>query len=272
MEKYDSHTHSINSLDGRQTVYDICRSAIEKGLAGVTVSDHADMWYYFSEKTLDRITSSVRDIDEAAEEYDGKLRLFRGVEMSEYLYDAANAENILKITDFDVVLGSVHCIQFGEFRDAYSRLDFAVMTDEQIYEFLKKYLQEISKLLDALFFDVLTHLTCPLRYINGRYNRGIDIMIFEKEINVILKKVISRGISLEVNTSGVGTSFDSLMPDERILGVYRSLGGEMITLGSDAHTSDHLGNAFDSTAELLKRIGFKGYYFYEKRIGNYISF
>ena len=191
MEKYDSHTHSINSLDGRQTVYDICRSAIEKGLAGVTVSDHADMWYYFFEKTLDRITSSVRDIYEAAEEYDGKLRLFRGVEMSEYLYDAANAENILKITDFDVVLGSVHCIQFGEFRDAYSRLDFAVMTDEQIYEFLKKYLQEISKLLDALFFDVLTHLTCPLRYINGRYNRGIDLIMLSILKGVTVKSLLN---------------------------------------------------------------------------------
>ncbi len=273
MKKYDSHIHSTNSFDGKQTVDEICRSALSKGLTGVTVSDHADIWYYVSEKVFESITSSVKDVSEAAVRYDGRLKLFRGVEMSEYFYDTEKAERILDIADFDVVLGSVHCIEFENLREAYSRIDFGdAMTDEQIYAFLGKYLQEVSDILDKPFFDVLCHLTCPLRYINGKYNRGIDIMNFEKEITDILKKAMSRGIALEVNTSGIGTPFDSLMPDERILELYRSLGGEMITLGSDAHTSDRIGNAFDSTAELLKKIGFKGYLYYENRVGNYIPF
>ena len=46
-------------------------------------------------------------------------------------------------------------------------------------------------------FDVLTHLTCPLRYINGKYNRGIDISIFNREIEEILQEIIKKEIALE---------------------------------------------------------------------------
>ena len=38
--------------------------------------------------------------------------------------------------------------------------------------------------------------------------------------------------------------------------MYRSLGGERITLGSDAHTPEYVGCALRQNQELLKRCGF----------------
>ena len=50
MDIYDSHIHSINSFDGKQSVEEICRTALEKKLSGVTVSDHADLLALIPEK------------------------------------------------------------------------------------------------------------------------------------------------------------------------------------------------------------------------------
>ena len=55
-------------------------------------------------------------------------------------------------------------------------------------------------------FDILAHLTCPLRYIKGKYGIEVDITVFEEKISEILTLIIKREIALEVNTS----SFDLL--------------------------------------------------------------
>ena len=273
MDIYDSHIHSINSFDGKQTVEEICRTALEKKLSGVTVSDHADLLALIPEKTMERMPRSIKTIDAAAHKYEGKLRVFRGVEMSEYHNDTENAKKILALTDYDVILGSVHYIGFNGSLTSYSHIDFgSQMPIDDVYDLLKEYLAQVSYVLDDPFFDVFCHLTCPLRYMNGEYGRGIDIMRFESDIVSILKKMIERRIALEVNTSGIGTPLNELMPDRRILKLYRELGGKLLTLGSDAHTSDRIGGAFYEAAEVLRKIGFGGYYYFDQRRAKLVPF
>lgn len=273
MDIYDSHIHSINSFDGRQSVDEICRTALQKKLSGVTVSDHADLLALVPEKTMERMPKSVKTIDEAAHKYAGKLRVFRGVEMSEYDADKKNADKILGLTDYDAVLGSVHYIDFCGRLTSYSHINFgSQMPLDEVYGLLEEYIKEVLRVLDRPFFDVFCHLTCPLRYMNGEHRRGVDIMRFEEDIVRILKKMIENRIALEVNTSGIGTSLNELMPDLRILKLYKKLGGKLMTLGSDAHTSDKIGNAFNGTAQTLKGLGFDGYYYFEKRRANFVPF
>ena len=114
-------------------------------------------------------------------------------------------------------------------------------------------------------FDVLAHLSCPLRYINGKYRRQISIDEYQDMVEEILRVVIRRQKALEVNTSGINGVYESLMPDEQTLRRYYALGGRMLTLGSDAHAADRIGNAFGETVELLKEIGFSSYCYYQKR-------
>ena len=66
---FDSHIHSQNSLDSKQTVDEICQAAIEKGLTGITVTDHVDMWFYEREHTYQRILSSIAEVTAAKEKY-----------------------------------------------------------------------------------------------------------------------------------------------------------------------------------------------------------
>ena len=77
---YDLHAHSVNS-DGFGTVDELCGFAIEKGVAGFAVTDHADMEYYEERDTYNRIKKSIADVLEAREKYKGKLEIFTGIEL-----------------------------------------------------------------------------------------------------------------------------------------------------------------------------------------------
>ena len=54
-----------------------------------------------------------------------------------------------------------------------------------------------------------------------------------------------------------------------ILKKYREMGGEIITIGSDAHETGYLADGFDRAAEVLKECGFKYYTTFEKRVAEY---
>ena len=113
--------------------------------------------------------------------------------------------------------------------------------------------------------DVLSHLTCPLRYVVGKYGHHFDVTEYKKPITEILDAVISREKALEVNTSGVKTAFRSTMPDGEILRWYRNMGGRLITLGSDSHAAVNLSAGFDEARQMLLDLGYKSYFYYEKR-------
>ena len=263
----ESHMHSKNSHDGKETLDSLCLSAIEKGLKGIAVTDHIDMHSYVRHNAYQTIQQSIADILAAREKYAGQLKVFCGVELGGYAVDSEMAGKVMALTDYDVVIGSLHYVGKGMFRQAYSKEKFDErVTDEQIMEFLGVYFDELLEIAAVSHCDVLAHLTCPMRYINAVYKRGIDVMKLENKITAILKTIIEKDIALEINTScyteKYGYSFD---PDERILGLYKEMGGELLTLGSDAHAAKNIALGFGPAVEMLKRAGFTSYYYFEKR-------
>ena len=76
-------------------------------------------------------------------------------------------------------------------------------------------------------------------------------------IEKILEAVIKNGKGIEVNTSGLRQKYGKTFPDYDIIEKYRRLGGEIITVGSDAHCSDDLAKGTDKGIELVKKAGFK---------------
>ncbi|MGN0182020.1 MAG: histidinol-phosphatase HisJ family protein [Candidatus Ornithomonoglobus sp.] len=274
MDLYDGHMHTVNSLDGGQTVEEICQTAAARGLSGVSITDHVDMWFYKRENTEERIRTCIEQVNSARERYIGRLKLLQGVEMAEYLYSPEEAEIIMKLTDYDVILGSVHSVLYEDWTDSYSRLPFGEMDapKEKLIGFMREYFARVAEMAEKTDFDVLSHLTCPLRYINGKFSRGIDIDYFKNEINGILELIIKRNIALEVNTSGINTSFASFMPGADIIKSYYDMGGRLITIGSDAHVSSNIGSGLEEAAELLKSIGFRSYNYYEKRMPKEVLF
>ena len=78
-------------------------------------------------------------------------------------------------------------------------------------------------------------------------------------IDEILKKLISKNIGIEVNTSGLRYGLKNFHPHINILKRYKKFGGEIITIGSDSHRSEDIMKDFDIVKKLLKELGFNSY-------------
>ena len=264
---YDTHMHSINS-DGRKSVDEMCEQAIMQNLKGIAFTDHADMNFYEERDTYNRIRQSIQDVHKAREKYAGQLEVYCGVELGEYLMAPKHAMDILQLTDYDVILCSEHFLPNTKWDKPYNRINFSEEgTDEELFEYLDMYFNLISETLDSYDFDVLAHLTCPVRYMTGLHERKTDVMSFKNQIRKILKKIIDKGIALELNTGGMNQRFHYCnVQNEDIFKMYKELGGELITLGSDAHDTTTIAVAFDQMKKLLKSLGFEHYHYYEKRM------
>ena len=111
-------------------------------------------------------------------------------------------------------------------------------------------------------FDVLGHLDIVQRYAfeaGGVYN----FEDYKDYIYDILKIIISRGKGIEVNTSGLSNNL--LFPKLEILHMYKDLKGEILTVGSDAHTSNRVGEKISYAYDMLKDIGFNYVFTYDNR-------
>lgn len=263
---YDTHMHTVNS-DGRQTVDEMCLAAIENGVSGITFTDHADMNFYESRNHLERIANCISEVGQAKEKYAGKLKVQCGVELGEYLYAPENADKILALTEYDAILCSVHLVPAARWEQPYNRIPFTDDgTDEELKNYLRLYFDLVSDTVDSFDFDVLAHLTCPVRYMTGLHKRQTDVMQFEPKIREILQKIIDRNIALEYNTGGLNPKFNFCdIQNEEIFSLYKSMGGTLVTLGSDAHGITGICHGFEKAKATLKKCGFDQYHYFENR-------
>lgn len=254
MITFDSHTHSGNSYDADKStkITDMCEAAISKGLTHIAITDHFDVnaipdgydMPYDPEKIY-------AEFCEAKEIYGGRITMSFGVELGQYYQYPALAVENLKKYHYQTILGSIHSLR--------GKPDFAFqnMHEKDEDEFKRDwltYLEEACELLDLGGFDVLTHLTYPLRYMN-RIGRFFDMSYDYDHLTAVLKKVIDKDVILEVNSSGYRQGVGSPLPDARIIKRYVELGGRLVAIGSDAHRAADIGSDFDRVAELLKQCG-----------------
>ena len=88
---------------------------------------------------------------------------------------------------------------------------------------------------------------------------------FQDVIDEILKALIARGKGIEINTGGLKYGLGHPNPTEAILKRYHKLGGEIITIGSDAHAPEHVAYDFDKVPGILREAGFKYFTVFKKR-------
>ena len=123
---------------------------------------------------------------------------------------------------------------------------------------MRLYFDLLSDTVDAFDFDILAHIACPVRYMTTKHGRPTDVMRFEPKIREILQKVIDRGIALEWNSAG-------LRQNEEIFSMYYSMGGRLVTLGSDAHGHADIARGFPAFSDFLRSCGFTHYHYYKNR-------
>ena len=110
-------------------------------------------------------------------------------------------------------------------------------------------------------YSVLAHLDLITRYDrNGIYPfEKVEPIILE-----ILKIIIKDKKGIEFNTSYYRYGLKDFTPSINILKLYQKLGGEIITIGSDSHKPEHLGNHIIDAKNILKNLGFQSFCTYDK--------
>lgn len=265
----DMHTHSENSHDSACKIEDMYIAQRRAGTDIFAVTDHFDTASYTDYDVFSPIIEAHETVEMLKKKYSDS-NILSGIEISEGFWYPEVCKKVLSLVDYDVVIGSVHLVRYENMMGAYSKIDFSALNYDVVVKYIKAYFADMLTMLDRVDFDVLAHLTCPFRYINGKYKRGVDELLFISEIEEILRQIIKKEIALEINTSSFNMLNDS-MPPIKILQMYRELGGRLITLGSDAHIAENASVSFSVAVEKIKKTGFEHIYFYKNRTPHEIS-
>ena len=171
-----------------------------------------------------------------------------GLEMDWIPGHAEDLRSILKPYAWDCILGSVHFL--GAFGIDVEKFDF-VWQERDLDGIWEEYTQFLEDLADAQLADTLAHP--DVIKVWGR--RPADESKYHKRIVEAARR---NGVALEVNTNGWRKPVAEMYPDARILKLAREA-GVPITLGSDAHTADRLGQRFDEAIANARKAGYQEY-------------
>ncbi len=256
----DMHVHSDNSPDGEHSPMFICEQAVNNNLRAVAITDHCEITSYFSQKYNHAVFHSFFECTKARCAFEGQLLVLIGIEIGQPLYDIGLAEKVIGKHPFDFVMASVHIpSKFNKYVQdiRYDEID--------VYDFMKSYFADLTQLAQWKGCDCLAHITLPMRKIIGKYKIDFDYSRVQEELDTLLLTMIKNGKALEINTSGLRQDMGMTIPDEKILRRYRELGGEIITVGSDAHSAYDVGAGVSEAINLAKSCGFDKLSFFVNR-------
>ncbi len=254
----DQHIHTSFSGDSDTQPEIQIEKAISLGMKEICITDHHDYDVISDINFNLNLPLYFSSLNEFIEKYKRDIIIHKGIELG---YQHHISEYMQKLTEeysFDFVIGSVHFINgldpyYPEYFNKYG---------SSSYELYFKNVYDMVNDIDC--YDSLGHLDYIVRY--GReYGLKYSYSQYSDYIDEILKKVISVGKALECNTSALSKGMNEPNPCRDVFVRYKELGGELITIGSDAHSPEFLGGCFDTVGEMLKKCGFNYYFIYKER-------
>lgn len=263
---FDCHTHTFFSHDAKSDPVELCETELARGGAGVSFTDHYDNFRCRVSDQKTPVINSVKRAKELDKEFAGKIRVFSGIEIGEEICDRETGLEAHTMASYDVILGSLHYFLYRDIDVAYSAYDFTNADDEYLHGFMLEYFDQLITTISTTDFDILTHITCPLRYIVGKYGKKIDLTRYDEQIDKVLDLAVKKHLALEINTSGINGPYGRYFPDLEYVQRFIDKGGYMITLGSDAHISENAAQGFDELIPKLLEMGIKQAYYFEERV------
>ena len=264
MIQADMHMHTWFSTDSEACPRDMADEAVRKGLKTICFTDHFDKddleW---GEEGIFDVDAYFVEMQKLQEEYAGKLNIRIGIELGLRTYLKDYYEELTKKYPFDFVIGSVHNVPYKKdaegnilYTDPAAEKLFTDRTDKEAYRLMMETTLENVRTSDC--FQTLGHLDYVVRYGKSR-EKEYSYTDYADIIDEILKLLIEKEKGLEVNSAGLKYGLPFAHPHPDVLKRYRELGGEIITIGADAHKPEHIAYDFAKAEEILKSCGFKFY-------------
>ncbi len=255
----DSHLHTYFSADSETPVAAMVEQGIRLGLKSLCFTDHMDL--DFPDKYPDFTFDTGKywqEMQEVQARYRGQIDIRIGIELGLQPQLKAAYDALLQEYPYDFVIGSTHLL--GNW-DPYYREEHP---EYQAEEVIRMYFEQILDNLRAnQNVHAAGHLDYVVRYVAGQF-AGYDCRLYQDQTDAILRLLIEAGIALEINTSGWRYDHGHQHPHRDICRRYRELGGELLTIGSDAHIPAHIGIGFTETRAMLQAAGFERYVVFQK--------
>ncbi len=257
----DQHVHSYFSGDADSSPEEMVNGAAKKGLSLLCFTDHYDKGDLdWGEEFIFDIKDYLTRMQEVQEKYQDQMQIRIGIELGLQPHLSDFYHTLVAEHSFDLVIGSVHSVAGEEIATGHI---FEGQTDEEAYhQILKEMIEDVKA--SSADFDVLGHLDYMTRYGTGK-EPVYSYARFADEIDTILRLLIENGKGLEVNTSGLKYGLPYMHPHMDVLRRYRELGGEIVTVGSDAHAPDQIAYDFEQISDVLEACGFRYYAEFTKR-------
>ena len=256
--RFDMHVHSFISGDCLASMDDVVREAISRGLTGLCFTDHCDL--ICGKETGKRMTDCYPDweksysqIAEVRAKWGDRIEILHGMELAEIVQDPERAREYAMAPGLDFLLGSVHALTGHQ--------DFFYMdiqSQEDCHQLADLYLDENIRMAELNLMDAVAHVGYFNRYMSKK-GFWVDLMEYEEKLRHLFLTLAKNGRGLEVNTSGLrrdpGPHFTN--PDLPMLRLFKECGGEIVTMGSDAHLAKHVGSHLEVAEDLLLAAGFR---------------
>lgn len=266
----DSHVHSEWSWDtggpsseASGTMQRTCERAVMIGLPTVVFTEHLDFggWRIGAQDATEAIRHLITpegvlepppmdvagyfDCIDRCRRMFSTLRILTGVEFGQpHLFDTQAAQ-LVDLSEFDRVNGSLHTLQNGAERSEPVTLFRYWPADKVMWE----YLTEIPRMVAGSdSFQVFTHIDYAIRSWPTPEVGPFDPKQFEEGFRQAMRALADSGRALEMNTRRLWSWIPQWWSEE---------GGHAITFGSDAHVSAPLAAHFPEAVAMVEHYGFK---------------
>lgn len=248
----DYHTHHYRCGHAGGNLEDYVEAAIRAGLSEIGLSDHSPIYHLGDDPhplpgtamSQHEFPHYLREMGDVRDRFAGRIAVRLGVESDYVLGWDDHYRELWRRYPLDYVIGSVHWL--GTWSIFSPELPPG-RTPEDIYE---EYLLTTQAAARSGAYDILGHLDCLKT--RGHIPDPSITPLLEETVRVIA----STGITIELNTSGWRKGLGEPYPREELLAVCCHY-GVPVTLGSDAHSPEHVAVGFPEAVELLTRVGYR---------------
>lgn len=279
MKLMEYHCHNQRCGHALGEIEEYVKVAIEKDFIDIGITDHLPLEVIIDDPQFKDIikrasmavkefSNYIAEIKRLKEKYKNKINVRISTEINFATPGRAltRQKEMLEpfMDDFDYLLGAIHDIK-------WHNSPVIIMDPREGSEALAtygmekinlEYINKLLKLVETNFFDVIAHFDNQrvlMRPIRPEYSENT----WQQLLN-LLDKIKTKGMAIEINTSGTLKGIDSQFPEDAIVkeSIQRNI---PLILGSDAHSPEYIGYMFEEFIKKAKKWGLSRLCTYEKR-------
>ncbi|EJP6470848.1 histidinol phosphate phosphatase [Clostridium sp. L74] len=249
---FDTHLHTKFSTDSKMTIDEAIKASKDNNL-GIIVTEHMDLGLKDENKFCFHVPSYFGEYNKYRND-----KILLGIELGMEKDLVEEGKEVINSGEFDYVIGSIHLIDkvdlyLDKFYEGRSK-------EEAFHIYFKNMIYNLSK---YDFVDSLGHIDYISRYANYE-DTDISYDIFKEDIDEVLKVVVEKEKSMEINTRRLKDK-KALKNLVKIYKKFYELGGRTVTLGSDSHNAKDIGNRLNLAKEIADYCNLKVVYYKNRK-------